>query len=558
MSRALEIGKSNGRPVYLPPASRATHMHVLGASGRGKSKFLEHLIRQDILAGNGLCLIDPHGYLYHDLIRWCETKGLADRRKIVLFDPTAEGWTFGFNPLKFGGSREEVSFCVDAMVRACAQVWGGEDTNKTPLLKRCLRAIFHALVESRLTLLEAIELSNEADTAEPLRRLIASKITDSIFREQWVGFNSLEQAVFREQFASTNNRLLEFLAAPLIRTIVGQIEHTLDFAACMDEGTVVLVNLACRGQISDDNARLLGSLLVSDLFLKARRRPPKSRPFYLYIDECSLFVNDDIGRILDEGRKFALHLILAHQHLSQLKEAGEKVYSSVMTNAQTKVVFGGLSPEDAPIVSELLFMGELDLEEPKRALDKPVVTGYARAWMRNESKSRSATRAESTSTGGSGTQGENISVAEDGTELLVGRSLGSGTSEMHGTSDSLTAGFTEGWSETMTPVLTILPTQVFSLQEQVYKATALVVNQPERTAIVKIPGRPSVQVRTPFVSEAVARDERVERFKEKAFARSSFALPRDEAQRLLDTRRRTLLQEAKRHTTPDDPDTFFE
>ena len=187
------------------------------------------------------------------------------------------------------------------MVHACAQVWGGEDTSKTPLLKRCLRAIFHALVESQLTLLEAIELSNEAETAEPIRRFIADRIKDDIFREQWQSFNSLRPSEFREYFASTNNRLLEFLAAPLIRTIVGQLNNTLDFAACMDEGTVVLVNLASHGQISDDNARLLGALLVNDLFLKARRRPPKSKPFYLYIDECALFINEDIGRILDDG-----------------------------------------------------------------------------------------------------------------------------------------------------------------------------------------------------------------------------------------------------------------
>src|SRR5574340_256983 len=155
----------------------------------------------------------------------------------------------------------------------------------------------------------------------------------------------------------------------------------------MDEGHVLLVNLASRNKISDDNARLLGTLIVNDLFINARCRPKGSRPFYLYIDECARFINDDIGRILDEGRKFGLHLTLAHQHLNQLKKAGEDIYSSVMTDAKTKVVFGGLDIEDAEILARKMFLGELDLEEPKGILNKQTVVGYLKTWVQNYSHS---------------------------------------------------------------------------------------------------------------------------------------------------------------------------
>ena len=143
--------------------------------------------------------------------------------------------------------------------------------------------------------------------------------------------------------------------------------------------------------------------------MKAKARPEGSRPFYLYIDECARFVNEDIGRILDEGRKFGLHLILAHQHLAQLKKAGEEVYQAVMTDAKTKVVFGGLNTEDARVLAEQIFLGELDLDDPKNILSRPVVVGYAREWLRNfsfgssyaESYSQAKQRGEGSTSGGS-------------------------------------------------------------------------------------------------------------------------------------------------------------
>ena len=520
-------------------------MHVLGASGRGKSKFLEHLIRQDILAGEGLCLIDPHGYLYHDLIRWCETKGFLDRRPIVLFDPTADGWSFGFNPLNFAATNgDELSYSVDCMVRACAQVWGGEDTTKTPLLKRCLRSIFHVLAEHRLTLVEAVDLV-AAEDSNGVRRFLTHRVEDPVIRAQWDSFNDMQPTEFRETFASTSNRLLEFLAAGLIRTMIGQRLSVIDFSRLMDDGGILLVNLAASGRLSDDNARLLGTLLVNDLFLKARRRPPKSRPFYLYIDECALFINEDVGRILDEGRKFGLHLILAHQHLSQLRAAGERVYSAVMTNAQTKVVFGGLTPEDARTMAELVFIGEHDLEESKVRFEKPVVTGYIRTWLQSQSSSQS--------------RGYGVSTTAGGGLTFVDEEEASRTeSDSQSESWSSTRTSSRGRSETLVPRMQYLPSVAYSLEEQIYRSMALMVNQPTRSSVVKFPGKVSRQILTPTVSEAVARDERVTAFKQQAFSRTPFAQLRGPAEAEIQKRQEQLRKRATSYVAPDDPPSFFE
>lgn len=554
----------------MPSAARATHMQVIGASGTGKTKFLEHLIRQDILANNGLCLIDPTGNLYHDLVRWCETKGFLGRKKILLFDPAVHEWSFGFNPLDFGhDEHEDLSFYVDSMVKACAQVWGGEDTDKTPLLKRCLRITFHALAEHGLTLLEAIDLIQPGES--PLRTYLTTRLRDPVVRTQWEGFRALRPRDFEERFGSTANRLMEFLASERIRRILGQQTKTLRFRPVMDEGQVVLVNLSSGRKISEDNASLLGSLMVNDLFLKARGRPKGSRPFYLYIDECSRFISEDIGRILDEGRQFGLHLILAHQHLPQLKRAGEAVYGAVMTDARTKVVFGGLSPEDAKIMAEVVFMGELKLEEEKRSLNKPVVVGHERGWFETSTSTFATGRTSGSSDGWGESRGRNDSASRSYREdwfLDEELSRTDGTGSSYGTSASRSTSRSEsetetssfGLSEGLVPILRELPTTVFSLEEQIHKAAAKLRNLHPQQAVVKMPYRWSVGIRAMPVEPGYARDERVERFKEETFRHSPFVTPAREVDAEF-ARRRERLAVALRPAAaeaPGSPEDFLE
>lgn len=561
------VGHDDGGPLFLSEKVRATHMQVIGASGTGKTKFLEHLIRQDILNGRGLCLLDPTGNLYRDLVRWCETKHFLERKPLVLFDPDAEEWAFGFNPLdcRQEGSAD-VSFHVDAMVKACAAVWGGEDTSKTPLLKRCLRIVFHALAEKGLTLLEAVELLNPADPSG-IRAYVTRDIRDRVIREQWEAFHLLRPREFLEAFGSTANRLMEFLASERVRRILGQKERTLDVRRLMDDGAMLLVNLSSGRRLSEDNASLLGALLVSTLFLKARGRPKGSRSFYLYVDECSRFVSEDIQRILDEGRQFGLHLILAHQHLAQLQKAGDAVYHAVMTDARTKVVFGGLSPDDAKVMAETVYMGELDFEEAKRSLNKPVVVGHRREIMESATVTESTTwsRSRSTTEGYTrGTSASRTTAADFPLRREVSRVEGEnrGYSATASSGESVRGGQSRsrGWSETMVPILEELPTSVFSLEEQLHKAAAGIRDLRSQRAIVKIPEPPSVTVKVATVEAPYAREERVQRFLESSFARSPFARSRNEADAEAEARRQDLIRRAAgpKERAPVEPDDFLE
>ena len=549
------------KKVVLSEVERSTHMQVIGASGTGKSKFLEHMIRSDIKAGNGLCLIDPHGALYDDIVEWCARMNLLSapslKDKFVLLDPTSDSWTFGFNPLNFTDLLGEcdLSFCVDSMVNACAQVWGGEDTSRTPLLKRCLRATFYALADKNHTLLESYDLVTPTED-NPIREYITDDLSDYIYQGLWQTFNNMKQRELSEHFMSTNNRILEFLSSKRIRRIIGQTQHTLNFREMMDDGKIILINLAASGsKLSDDNSRLLGTLIVNDLFLHARSRKPGSRPFYVYIDECSQYINNTIGRILDEGRKFGLHLILAHQHLAQLKEAGEKVYSSVMTNARSKVIFGGLTAEDARVLVDNVFLGELDLQEGKPAFYRPTVVGVATRYFENISRGQSTTRTRTESE--SYTEGENVTEGQSFAEAFgtvyspkskttgkgyasltnmatdspdhvsesvsepLGPASSENTSQVDSTStseiDSETYGYSvsegeteskqEGTTEGLEPIYQMLSGESYSLEEQVYRTMAEMVNQRTQHAVVRPTGKPPTFMKTPNVFAPRESDE---------------------------------------------------
>lgn len=600
--RGVQVGQdATGREVWLDDDLRATHLQVVGASGTGKTRFLQHLIRQDIRNGEGLCLLDPTGNLYRRLLRWCETNHYLSRRNILLFEPANPTVSFGFNPLAFEHPPDarEINFAVGSLVATFAQVWGGEDPQKTPLLQRLLKGVFHTLLEHGLTLVEADRLASTLDE-DGVRRYLTGTLADPVYRRQWANLNAKRSREFDEEFMSVQNRLHAFLGSPAVRAVVGRTERVLDTRALMDQGGVLLCDLSPGDRrLPPDNARLLGMLLVNDLVQKARGRPEGSRPFSLYIDECYHYLNDDIATILDQMRQFGLRLILAHQHLGQLDEAGSLIKGAILTDAQTKVVFGGLAMESATRLADDLFAGELDLEEPKHVLDKPVVVGYERRWLHSESETETEGESESVSRGSSwgesasggsvrqwsdangfatsetttftpdgslfpgGTlthaaqRGHHQSRTRGGSETRAfSRSTSGSESVSHGTSRSV--GTTTGRSETLAPLLKTLPSAVFSLEEQRYRKAAFLRNLPRQMAVVKAPYRRSVVITVPPVEDGYARPERVERFRERAFVKSGVVVPVAEAEAEIKRRGQSLERAACGKDAPGGPDDFLE
>lgn len=570
----LDIGiMGDGKPLRLSDDERARHIHVLGAIGTGKSKVLEAMIRADIARGRGLCLIDPHGTLAESLESWCAARGLGRIRRIHLIRPGDDAFVPGFNPLRTVPG-EVLSVRVDAMVAACGQAWGVRDMGETPRLEKILRATFYALSVRGLTLAEGPEFLRASDP-EGLRERLSLNLPDPVFQTTWNELNELPRREFAEYVESTLTRLSRFLTAPAMRLVVGQLEHAIDFRAAMNNSEIVLVNLGARNAFSYENARVLGTLLINDLFLTALgrdERVAKRRPFTLYIDEAYDFLSGDIERILDQTRKFGLHAVLAHQRIGQLKERGESIYNAVMGGTQTKIVLGGLSDDDAAVMAREVMRGDIDLERPKVTM--PVVVDEVPFWLESESTSEALSTSQSVthsfttsegSTAGTGTtttyfapegeQPEQRGISEIGSK---GRSeiTAEGTAITEGSSRTYSR--TRGRAQTLRPVREERAVQFYSLDESFHLMQLELRNLPDRVAIVKRRGKPTVRVDTLEVRPAVKLPRSVARFRSLVCERSSYLLPVADAEAEIARRQASLgigsVEEYPTRPTVNDPE----
>ncbi|HEY4942364.1 MAG TPA: TraM recognition domain-containing protein [Rhizomicrobium sp.] len=508
------------------------------------------MVRQDIRAGRGLCLVDPHGELVAGIERWCATRGLGRTRRIHLIRPGDPNQIPGFNPLREVPG-EEASVRVDYMVAACAQAWGVKNLSETPRLEKILRALFYVLRIHGLTLAEGPALLRAADP-DGIRRALTEHLPGEDFQIIWDELNGLSRKDFAEHVESTITRLSKFLTSPAIRLIVGQSTRSIDFRAAMDNGEIVLVDLGASQAFSRESASLLGGLLINDLFLSALGRDvevAKRRPFTLYVDEAYQYLSGDVERILDETRKYGLHAVLAHQRLGQLRSKGEAIYNAVMGCTHTKIVLGGLSDDDASIMAKEIMRGDIDLSVPKSGLTMPVVVGEQLTWLQSESASRGT--AETTGTNSSSgtafgsTSSEGSSGGVDGQIVQLSSSSGisSVQNESFGTSESYTTSenSSHGRSQSFRSVREERATQLYSLEESFHLATLRIRNLPDRTAIVKRRGRKTVQIRTIDVPSALDVPNIMRRFRDRAALESSCISSRADAEAEIMMRRQRLL-----------------
>jgi hypothetical protein len=598
----------DGRPVFIPDAARATHVHGIGATGTGKSKAMELMIRHDVLAGNGLCLIDPNANLYKATVQWMAMIGADKTRRVHLLNPHIQEWGFGFNPLQ---GQAEPAVIVDAALSACVQAFGGEDMDAKPRLSRVLRLMLSALLYGGLTIAESVQLL-EAHSGRELRQHLSEEARDPVVASGLRDLTALDQREFVAQTESTLNRFSAFIAPPLVRRIVGQ-SHGIDFRRVMDNGEIVLLNLNPGAGMSEQNARLLGTLFVNSLFSAARLRPEGSPPFYVYIDECYRFLTADVERILDEGRKYGIHLILMHQRLGQLAAAGEHILSAVMTNARTKLVFGGLIPEEAEILEPFLYMGTYDLERVKTRLTTPVTVGHDLVWLANEGHSRgiaeSTTHTTATSEGSSESEsdsesdgsslsqalsetlsegtssGESYDPDDEDEEVYAAsrgqsnsraravsrssaqststgrsrsrsKSASSSHSEAHGV--TVSEATSRGRGQSYRAILEERALQTFSLQEQRYERAAEIRNMANREAILKLPTASAMPLHTLTVRSPDVSARSIRAFNRTSLEASPYTRPLAEIDAELRLRQARLSERLEAFIEPPEPVRFRE
>jgi hypothetical protein len=338
--------------VGLRPADRNAHIYVLGKTGTGKSTLLETLARQDLAYGRGFALLDPHG----DLVERVLAAVPPQRRESLIYmnvpDTTRP---MGFNPLEAVPPEKRAlaaSGLLDVFKKLWADSWG-------PRLEHILRNALLALFDQpSATLADILRLLDDGD----FRRHVAERTPNAQVRRFWLTEFERYPAHFRaEAVAPVQNKVGAFLANPVLNRILTQPTSAFDLRTVMDEGKVLLVNLA-KGKLGEDTAALLGSLLVSRIGLAALSRAdvPESerRDFYTYLDEFQNFSTLSLATMLPELRKYHVGLVLAHQHLAQLDPL---VRNAILGNVGTTIAFR-MGAADAELL-ELEFSPEVSVED---------------------------------------------------------------------------------------------------------------------------------------------------------------------------------------------------
>jgi len=326
---------------------RKVHFYIVGASGTGKSKFLEFLIRQDIAKSNGFGVIDPHGDLVEDvkgyLVLTLPKEELEER--VVLIDPTDEKYTVAFNPLeKLEGvsSAEIAAELVEAFKKIWIDAWGAR-------MEDLLRNTLIALIEAELTLDNLPRFLIDED----FRENVLERVTHPIAKKYFQRFNALAPRTREEWMESTLNKVNAFLSDDRIREIFSYQKSSFNLREIMDNKKILLIKLD-RGRLKE-NGDLLGSLLMTKIRMAAFSRsdiPREQRvPFYLYIDEFQNFATEEFIDTLSEARKYGLVLIMAHQNLSQLPR---ELQDSVLTNCGIQCYFR-VCRRDAEILAKEAF-----------------------------------------------------------------------------------------------------------------------------------------------------------------------------------------------------------
>jgi hypothetical protein len=386
-------------------------------------------------------------------------------------------------------------------------------------LARWLFNVAYALVSANVTFVQAQHLVNPASSLE--RAAITARITNPRIRAEWEWLEQMKLDRREERIESTFNRIKPFVEHEAIRPMLGQYTNTINFPNILAERKILLVNLARQNVISEDNQHLLGTLLVNELLSAGfARRPHERQPFFVFIDEFSHFVTKDACEILDGGRKFGLHFTLAHQHLAQLKEQDPEVYYSTLTNARTKVVFGGLNDEDVELISKELYTGEFDPDQIKheiwhRGFEPVESTRTVRSYSSSETSGESSGDISHSSLASGQVWIPGSDLWSTPTLGSTSRTSGSGTSRSRSQQTSSASGFTE----THVPFYEFheyqeLTSRTFrSLEEQLYLKKAQLKRQPNQHAAVLIPGQNVHLIRVATLRELPVTESQTEEFR---------------------------------------------
>jgi hypothetical protein len=311
-------------PFGLQLHDRRHHTYVVGKTGSGKTTLLRNLIVQDIMAGRGVGVIDPHGDLAYDLLNSIPPSRTDD---VVYFDPADHEYPIGLNLLQ-SVSPDQRHLVTSGIVSALRNIWRD---SWGPRMEWVLSASIAALLECENVSILGIP---RMLVDERYRSWVLKQVKDPMVRSVWIQeLGRYDKKLWQEAIAPVQNKIGQLLIAPPVRNILSQVRSSIDAGFMMDNKRIFIANLS-KGRLGEDKSNLLGAVLVTTFQLAAMARsviPEEQRKdFFLYVDEFQNFTSDSFASILSEARKYRLALTLSHQHVSQLRdEIRESVFGNV-------------------------------------------------------------------------------------------------------------------------------------------------------------------------------------------------------------------------------------
>jgi len=309
---------------------RRRHMYVIGKTGTGKTTMLRNMMIFDVLAGNGVTLVDPHGEFAEAILDYVPEERIDD---VVYFNPADVDFPIAFNAVEKVDIKERhlvSSGLVGIFKKIWADSWG-------PRLEYVLRNAILALLEyPESTLLGVLRILSDKE----YRKIIVENLTDPVVKQFWINeFGKYSSKFEVEAIAPIQNKVGQFLTNPMIRNIVGQTKSSIHMRDIMDSKKIFIMDLS-KGKIGEDSSALIGAMLITKIQQAAMSRiniPEEEREdSYLYVDEFQNFATESFAGILSEARKYRLCMTLAHQYIAQLEEP---VRDAVVGNAGTLVAF---------------------------------------------------------------------------------------------------------------------------------------------------------------------------------------------------------------------------
>ena len=579
------------------------HGVVFGGTRKGKSFLLVLIVLALLRRGfDGVTAIDPHGSFVRRLIEHVSNprNGLS-KRNIIILDP-GSSHTFGLNPL---GAHDPDSWedCHDAAGTLVSVIENKFEAKpeETPRLARLVYVAGMICARKGLTVIELLELLSLG--GDELRRSVLQDFDNRIVKREMEELQVLAVKSPREFLSlveSCKNRFVRWLGDKRLASILGQ-KRGLDPHAIMDSRSIVLADYS---SLSYDDASFLGCVQNTMYFTAARQRKAmRSAPHRLILDEGESLLTISSARMCDQTAKYGLFLYTAIQRLGQLRARGDFLMDALLENCALKIAFGMAHHESARFIAELFSTGHVNLEEWVASSSRPVAVGSEKQIVNSSSvaeheaqhEARSHTRSHAfgetsgTMTGSSSASGEFSGVGESqglvmsplpgmfnsapnasffqypmsessGDSSSEGSSRMSGTSEasshstfqMHGESETVGHGtsrghsVTRGESEVFTTVYEWMPSQRFSIEEQLHRLTGEIMTLPRRELLLKVDGDRPVRTRTAdvlpeFRSPAFGR-LMVPTFRRAIEKRCPLLLPRVDVEAAIDARLAALMQ----------------